>query len=143
LKPESVKVVPQPRLFLNKFGLDKQWAAVDKTLAEGTPVIIKGLDTFIGGEKSKYRSGTSHHVVLFLAKGMEEDFYVGYDPDVSATAATLAAWKLAADYSGGDTNRVICNMVLGTGEKVLGPLCRKYYVDKKLAFPQIDRFASQ
>jgi hypothetical protein len=139
LKPSSAKY--QPRLFnTDKFStLAVQWEGVDRTLAAGTPVIIKGLDTFVGGETSKFKSEKSHHVVLFLAAGKESgvDFYVGYDPDISATEETNTAWKIAD--AAETNNKIISDLVLGTGDDGLGPLCRKYYVDKTRLFPLIKR----
>jgi hypothetical protein len=143
LRPLSVTGIPQPKEFKSKAitTLAVQWAGVDKLLGELTPVMIKGLDTFVGGATSVFNKGHSFHVVLFLAYGKDDgedgkDFYVGYDPDISATVATNDAWKIAAK---GDMNGIIKSMVLGTGVGGLGPLCRKYYVDKTTVFPVLKR----
>ena len=140
LKPDGANSTG-PKDFTKKFPtpLADQWIGVDKLLEAKRPVIITALDTFIGGEKSAFRGGTSQHVMLFLAKGTEagREFYVGYDPDFSATDATQAAWQNARS---GNAESIISTMVFGTEGKVLGPLFRKYYIiDKTVFFPTIPR----
>jgi hypothetical protein len=143
LKPADTRLVPRPRSFDTNTvisPLAKQWAGVDSTLQQRTPVLIRGPDKFIGGDKSIFSGGTSHHVILFLARGVEtgsgKEFYVGFDPDISATTATRTAYDIAK----GNKNSVISDMILGTGGQVLGPLCRKYYPVKTETFPKIIRY---
>lgn len=125
-----------------------KWKAIDNNLTKGTPVLISGLDTFIGGEMSKFTSGKSHHVVLFLAFGTDskgKDFYVGLDPDTNATAETQALWKKLVpdnkikDLPSASLHKILKDMMLGTTGKGFGPILRKYYVDKTEPFPKIQR----
>lgn len=141
LLPSGVASAPGAREFKTSTAyssLASQWEGVDNLLKKAVPVMIKGRDQFVGGEKSVFNKGESFHVVLFLAYGKDDgkDFYVGYDPDISATDATRKAWDIAAQ---DNIDNAITNMILGTGVGGLGPLCRKYYVDKESLFPGLDR----
>ncbi|OIW22899.1 hypothetical protein CONLIGDRAFT_143839 [Coniochaeta ligniaria NRRL 30616] len=157
LLPEGSKVKPKAPDFTTdpKFApLSGKWDSVKASLDTNAPVIVKGLDTFLGGDQSSFNSGTSHHVVLFLAYGKEDgvgggEYFVGFDPDVNATAATWAAWEGLGGPAKGPPpgldaaklNKFISDMVVATSGQVLGTLFRKYYVDKSKVFPKIDRFA--
>jgi len=156
LSPSDSKVKPKAPDFTDaRFSsLSDKWTSVKKSLDINVPVIVKGLDTFIGGDQSSFKSGASHHVVLFLAYGKDGvgggEYFVGFDPDVKATAATWAAWEaLGGPVKGpplgldaAKLNKFISDMVVATSGQVLGTLFRKYYVDQSKVFPKIDRLAN-
>jgi hypothetical protein len=118
------------------------------------PAAIEGLDTFIGGDESNFGKGptSSQHFVVFVAYDKahgekEPEFFIGFDPDVMATAATRKAWR---DFGGPDRgpptdlnaaqlNQFISAMVFTASGQELGPLFRKYYVDRSKVFPPIVR----
>ncbi|MFG2394141.1 hypothetical protein ACGFYF_35370 [Streptomyces lavendulae] len=90
-------------------------------------------------------------MIVFLAVGKDADgsfYYLGLDPDVSATTESRAAWKalVAGDpetkpeeFTPAKSLGVVKSMILGDGDTAFGPLVRKYCVDTTAKFPKIKR----
>ncbi|MFF3019411.1 hypothetical protein [Streptomyces sp. NPDC057939] len=126
------------------------WAGIDTALKAERAVYVNGPAEHVGGAKSKFTSG--FHVIVFLAVGKDADdrvYYLGLDPDVSATAESREAWTgLVAgepetkpeDFTAAKSLGVVKSMILGAEEGGFGPLVRKYYVDTTAKFPKINRF---
>lgn len=137
-----LKAADQPIQAAREFNNDKfstllkQWETAD-TVVQRQPVIIRSEDKFLGGPESRFKSGTSHHAILFVAKDQGGAFYVGYDPDVTATIESRAAWEVAK--TNPNINVATSAMVLGPNGDQLGPLFRKYYVDKENLWPVVKR----
>jgi hypothetical protein len=152
-----------PEVFVMQSQVPGQWRVVKKKLDFGVPVLVKGPATVVGGDESNFKSG--FHVVLFLAygkdgkegpedgkkgpkddkngskdgqNGTEYEYFVVFDPDISATAATWEAWKSLGSpdierlkkLSPEELRKITFKMVLGGSEQGLGTLFRKYYVDQ-------------
>ncbi|MER5883693.1 hypothetical protein ABT160_07680 [Streptomyces sp. NPDC001941] len=126
------------------------WAGIDKALKAGSAVFVNGPAEHVGGATSKFTSG--FHVIVFLAVGKDTDesvYYLGLDPDVSATTESRKAWETLvsgkpetkpADFTPAKSLGVVRTMILGDAESGFGPLVRKYYVDTTAKFPKIKRF---
>jgi len=126
----------------------KNWEAIDKQLKSGYAVIVEGTPSHVCGEKSYFiiEGGIGFHVLVFLAVGIdskERCFYLGFDPDVSATEDARARWTKIAPASvktiddTDQSTKIIKVMLLGESPDVFGPLIRKYYVDTSKLFPGI------
>ncbi|MFJ7209633.1 hypothetical protein ACIQWR_39640 [Streptomyces sp. NPDC098789] len=125
------------------------WAGIDTALKSERAVYVNGPADHVGGAKSKFTTG--FHVIVFLAVGKDADervYYLGLDPDVSATPESRAAWKALVagesetkpeDFTAVKSLGVVTSMILGE-ESGFGPLVRKYYVDTTAKFPKIKRF---
>jgi hypothetical protein len=134
-----------------KFRVPEKWSAIDKAVKAGRAVYVNGSTGHVGGALSHFKndSNIGFHVIVFLAVGQEIEgrgYYLGFDPDVSATEESRAAWTALVaggtqtkpqDFSAAKSLEVIKSMILGTAESGFGPLVRKYYVDTTDAFPQI------
>ncbi|MEV7413849.1 hypothetical protein [Streptomyces sp. NPDC089919] len=135
-------------------GVPAKWAAIDKALAADRAVFVSGSTGHVGGDKSKFLNdrGTGFHVIVFLAVGKESDgrvYYLGLDPDVSATKESREAWEglvkvksvetKPADFTAEKSVELVKAMILGTADGGFGPLVRKYYVDTTKAFPKVLR----
>ncbi|WP_327235294.1 hypothetical protein OG349_16355 [Streptomyces sp. NBC_01317] len=134
-------------------GVPAKWAAIDKALKAERAVYVNGSTGHVGGVKSKFNNegNVGFHVIVFLAVGQEKErgYYLGFDPDVSATTETQAAWKglvvvgetetKPQDFTAAKSLEVVKAMILGSAETGFGPLVRKYYVDTTKAFPKINR----
>ncbi|MFD3920815.1 hypothetical protein [Streptomyces sp. NPDC058595] len=132
-------------------GIEGKWAAVDEALKADRAVVINGSTGHVGGSESKFRNkhNTGFHVIVFLAFGQEPSgarYYLGFDPDVSATAESRAKWKplvlggtetRAQKFDDAKSVEVVKAMILGDPQDEFGPLVRKYYVETDEAFPQI------
>ncbi|MFE5766929.1 hypothetical protein ACFQ7O_00950 [Streptomyces sp. NPDC056485] len=126
------------------------WTGIDTALKAERAVYVNGPAEHVGGAKSKFTTG--FHVIVFLAVGKEADdrvYYLGLDPDVSATAESRAAWKALVagepetkpeEFTAAKSLEVVKSMILGDKEGGFGPLVRKYYVDTTAKFPKINRF---
>jgi hypothetical protein len=128
------------------------WASIDKKLATGVAVTVEGASSHVCGDKSYFPNehNTGFHVIVFLAAGDDSDgkhFYLGFDPDVSATEASRTKWNEVVSASTNikevtDTEQstaIIKAMLLGDSTHAFGPLIRKYYVDIDKKFPPIVR----
>ncbi|WP_424213750.1 hypothetical protein ACN20G_17655 [Streptomyces sp. BI20] len=129
------------------------WAAIDTGLKAGRAVYVKGPAGHVGGGVSRFAIG--FHVIVFLAVGKESDgtvYYLGLDPDVSATTESRDAWKalVKAPVEGGAEVKpaeftveaglaAVKTLILGDGDSGFGPLVRKYYVDTTAKFPRTQR----
>ncbi|WP_327257162.1 hypothetical protein [Streptomyces sp. NBC_01244] len=116
-------------------------------------VYVNGSTGHVGGDQSKFNNerNIGFHVIVLLAVGQEtggRGYFLGFDPDVSATTESRAAWKalVAGDtetkpqgFTAAKNLEVIKSMILGSAEGSFGPLVRKYYVDTTKAFPKIIR----
>ncbi|MFJ7265498.1 hypothetical protein ACIQV3_02310 [Streptomyces sp. NPDC099050] len=134
-------------------GVPAKWTAIDTALKAERAVYVNGSTGHVGGAQSKFnnKGNTGFHVIVFLAVGQEADgrgYYLGFDPDVSATTGSREAWKALVagvtetkpqDFTAAKSLEVIKSMMLGSAEGGLGPLARKYYVDTTKAFPKIIR----
>lgn len=141
-KPSSLSV---------PINLPGKWAAIDEALRDERAVYVNGSPGHVGGAQSKFNNehNIGFHVILFLAVGREAEgrgYYLGFDPDVSATTESRAAWKeLVAgdtetkpqDFTAVRSLEIIKLMILGSAEGGFGPLVRKYYVDTTRTFPKI------
>ncbi|MFD5898971.1 hypothetical protein [Streptomyces sp. NPDC060366] len=128
-----------------------KWAAVDEAVKADRAVIINGSTGHVGGSESKFNNkrNTGFHVIVFLAVGQEPSgrrYYLGFDPDVSATAESRAKWKplvlggteaRAQKFDEAKSLQVVKAMILGDSQDGFGPLVRKYYVETDKAFPRI------
>lgn len=128
------------------------WASFDAKLATGVAVTIEGSSGHVCGDKSYFPNvaGTGFHVLVFLAAGEDSDgrhFYLGFDPDVSATEASRTKWnevvsastKIKEVTDTAESTKIIKAMLLGDSTHAFGPLVRKYYVDTAKKFPPIVR----
>lgn len=128
------------------------WTGIDTKLATGVAVTIEGASSHVCGDKSYFpnRDNTGFHVIVFLAAGNDSDgrhFYLGFDPDVSATEASRTKWNEVVSASTNikevtDTEQstaILKAMLLGDSTHAFGPLIRKYYVDTAKKFPPIVR----
>ncbi|MGW1463566.1 hypothetical protein ACWCPT_04315 [Streptomyces sp. NPDC002308] len=130
-----------------------KWAGIGEILHGDRAVILKGPPGHVGGDKSVFlaKNGIGFHVIVLLATGQEPDgspFFLGFDPDVSATTESRRAWgpvalggkgtvaKVSA-FTDAKCTEVIKNMILGTSPDGFGPLVRKYYVKTTEAFPAV------
>ena len=130
------------------------WASIDAKLAGGVAVVIEGSSGHVCGDRSYFPNvaGTGFHVLVFLAAGDDSDgrhFYLGFDPDVSATEASRKKWddvvpegtKIKEVTDTAESTKIIKAMLLGDSTHAFGPLIRKYYVDTTKKFPPILRAA--
>lgn len=143
----------QPSDLSVQLGVADRWTAIDGALTANRAVIINGSTEHVGGPKSKFNSAgkAGFHVIVFLAVGEEPSgrrYYLGFDPDVSATADSQAKWKplvvggtvtRAEKFTVERGKQIIKAMILGDSADGFGPLVRKYYVETDKAFPQIVR----
>ncbi|MFI8266283.1 MULTISPECIES: hypothetical protein [unclassified Streptomyces] len=125
------------------------WAGIDKALKAGSAVYVNGPADHVGGAQSQFTTG--FHVIVFLAVGKDADgsvYYLGLDPDVSATTESREAWKTLVkgepetkpeEFTAPKSLGVVTSMILGEGDTGFGPLVRKYYVDTTAKFPRIKR----
>ncbi|MFF2523779.1 hypothetical protein [Streptomyces liangshanensis] len=134
-------------------GVAAKWTAIDKAVKAERAVYVNGSTGHVGGAKSKFNNerNVGFHVIVFLAVGQESDgrgYYLGFDPDVSATTESQAAWKKLVtgetetkpqDFTAAGSLDAVKAMILGGAESGFGPLVRKYYVDTTKAFPKITR----
>ncbi|MEV7395100.1 MULTISPECIES: hypothetical protein [unclassified Streptomyces] len=130
-----------------------RWTAIDTAVKAERAVYVNGSTGHVGGAQSKFNNerNTGFHVIVFLAVGQETDgrgYYLGFDPDVSATTESQAAWRALVvgdtetkpeDFTAVKSLEDIKAMILGSAEGGFGPLVRKYYVDTTKAFPKIIR----
>ncbi|MFB6894553.1 hypothetical protein ACFCX4_35250 [Kitasatospora sp. NPDC056327] len=138
----------------SKVGLEGRWSALARGLEADRAVLVDGAANHVGGPESKFRNdeGRGFHVILFLANGLEQpsgrEYFLGFDPDVSATTEARNAWLSlgigttlvdAQNFDAVRTDQVINTMILGDGQDVFGPLVRKYYVDRTAVFPPVKR----
>ncbi len=138
----------------------QKWAHVDKTLAAGTVVILKGPAGAVGGQKSVFQDG--FHVVLLLDVRLEANkskptyvgekrrpCYVGFDPDISATEESQRLWDKLVKESGSSNDKlesleksklsvILRKMIFGEGIAGVGPLIRKYYPDRSKGLGKIN-----
>lgn len=126
------------------------WNGIDAALKAERAVYVNGPADHVGGARSKFTSG--FHVIVFLAVGEDSDesvYYLGLDPDVSATEESRAAWKALVagepetkpeEFTAAKSLGVVKSMILGDEEGGFGPLVRKYYVNTTAKFPKIKRF---
>jgi hypothetical protein len=137
--------------------IEGKWAAIDKAVKADRAAIINGSTGHVGGGESMFNNerNTGFHVIIFLAVGQEPSgrrYYLGFDPDVSATAESRAKWNsLVVGETETETEteaqkfddamgiQVIKAMILGDSHDGFGPLVRKYYVETDKAFPKIIR----
>jgi len=126
------------------------WNTVTKKLEEGHATLIKGPSDHVCGDQSCFRkTEIGYHVLIFLAVGSDstgQPFYLGLDPDVSATKESREKWcevaptvELGMFGDTAESTRIIKAMVLGESSTGFGPLVRKYYVDTGKPFPPIKR----
>jgi hypothetical protein len=141
----------EPPSLASAIGLQGRWKAIDAQLQAGTAVKVKGSTGHVGGSRSRFldvKDNTGFHVIVFLAKGTAADargFYLGFDPDVTATDETRAKWAelIPANTSFQNINdpvrsvEIIKAMIVGDVQTGFGPLVRKYYIDTSVAFPPI------
>lgn len=133
--------------------IESKWAAVSEAVQADRAVFINGSTGHVGGSESKFNNklNSGFHVIVFLAVGQEpseRSYYLGFDPDVSATAESRAKWKplvlggteaRVGKFDDAKSTQVLKAMILGDSQDGFGPLVRKYYVDTHKAFPKIIR----
>lgn len=136
-------------------GIEGKWAAIDDAVKADRAVSIQGKTEHVSGSKShfnKVENGLGFHVIVFLAVGQESSgrrYYLGFDPDVSATEESRKKWipLVVGDTEGTVAKKVddprsiqiIKDMILGDSPDGFGPLVRKYYVETDKAFHKISR----
>lgn len=130
----------------------KKWELLDTKLNGGTVAVIKGPAEHVGGTESIFKKG--FHALLFLCTGVDKKgnpFYVGFDPDISATEESRELWdklvkqhqtvnKEVKNLEPEKLHQMITTMILGESGTGFGPLIRKYYPDRSKGFPKITRF---
>jgi hypothetical protein len=144
--------VYQPSSLSSVLNPKTTWTGIDAKLASGVAVTIEGASSHVCGNKSYFpnKDNTGFHVLLFLAAGDDSDgkhFYLGFDPDVSATEASRTTWNEVVSAGTNvkeitDTDQataIIKAMLLSDSTHAFGPLIRKYYVDTAKKFPPIVR----
>ncbi|GAA4355510.1 hypothetical protein GCM10023165_47710 [Variovorax defluvii] len=132
--------------------IEQKWAAAEDALNNGRALVIEGRGTEISGDKSKFANLTSFHAFVLLQvveDGERKKWFVGFDPDVSATTETRELWnsliKAAFDTQDVDLgkwnekvkdldrdrlHRILTTMILGTTAHGFGPLVRRYAIDR-------------
>jgi len=135
--------------------IPQRWEAVEAALNKGQALVIEGRGTEISGDKSKFAKSTGFHAFVLLQvieDGDKKKWFIGFDPDVSATAETQKLWnnliRAAFDTTDKDENlgkwneqvkdlkadklhEILTTMVLGTTASGFGPLVRGYAIDTK------------
>jgi hypothetical protein len=142
-KPASLAAVPDAKA---------TWKSIDARLAAGQAVAIEGASSHVGGDKSYFvnKEKVGFHVIVFLATGADSDgasFYLGFDPDISATEESRTKWnelvsastKIKELSDTDESTKILKAMLLGGSTDGFGPLIRKYYVDTTKKFPAIPR----
>ena len=86
-----------PASLASKFGIEDRWNTIDKKLLGGQAVAVQGNAGHVGGSRSYFlrKDNAGYHTVVFLARGTDaagRGFYLGLDPDASATDASRAKW---------------------------------------------------
>ncbi|WP_221350108.1 hypothetical protein [Streptomyces beigongshangae] len=134
------------------FQVGGKWTAIDKAVKADRAVIISGSTGHVGGSASQFNNerNTGFHVIVFLAVGQEQPsgrrYYLGFDPDVSATAESRAEWRLLVpgdtgtktqEFDDAKSVQVVKAMILGDSQDGFGPLVRKYYIETDKAFPKV------
>lgn len=129
----------------------QRWEAVEAALSKGQALVIEGRGTEISGDQSKFAKSTGFHAFVLLQvieDGDGKKWFVGFDPDVSATAETQRLWnnsiRAAFDTEDEDLGKwndkvkdlkadklyeILTTMVLGTTTSGFGPLVRRYAID--------------
>ena len=139
-----------PSSLATSFGVQARWEAIEKELKAHRAVQVEGASSHVCGALSYFNGAEEigFHVLVFLAVGADEKgrFYLGFDPDISATEEARAKWQeLAPDQvkildDTAQSTQMIEAMLLGESPHGFGPLIRKYYVDTSKPFPVIKRF---
>ncbi|OED42103.1 hypothetical protein AB833_08050 [Chromatiales bacterium (ex Bugula neritina AB1)] len=93
--------------------------------------VLKSNAKWGGAEKSKF-TGFHYSLVVDTGSVSGKRFLVIYDPDVTATAKSQAAWKSATKGTIPDDKtavnpEIVKKMILGEGDE-MGPLIRFHYV---------------
>ncbi|MFB7512184.1 hypothetical protein [Streptomyces sp. NPDC056144] len=133
-----------------------KWNGIRDRLHLDRAATVKGPTGHVGGSRSLFlrEDGAGFHVIILLATGTDggpggRSFFLGFDPDVSATPESRMAWVIKKTL--GDTAAKVATMthaeavahiklmILGNDPSGFGPLIRKYYVDTTTAFPAILR----
>ncbi|MET7474870.1 hypothetical protein ABZT17_11005 [Streptomyces sp. NPDC005648] len=78
-----------------------KWTAIDSAVKAERAVYVNGSTGHVGGTESKFNNtrNTGFRVIVFLAVGQESGgrgYYLGFDPDVSATKESQTAWTVAS-----------------------------------------------
>jgi hypothetical protein len=129
------------------------WKGIDAKLAAGLAVTIEGASSHVCGGKSYFvnkENDIGFHVIVLLAVGADSEgngFYLGFDPDVSATEESRTKWNVVVPASTkvkeiadvDESAKIVKAMLLGDSADGFGPLIRKYYVDTTKKFPAIVR----
>jgi hypothetical protein len=133
--------------------IPQRWEAVEAALNKGQALVIEGRGTEISGDQSKFAKSTGFHAFVLLQvieDGDGKKWFIGFDPDVSATAETQKLWnnwiRAAFDTKDKDEDlgkwndqvkdlkadklyEILTTMVLGTTTTGFGPLVRRYAID--------------
>ncbi|OUL98331.1 hypothetical protein [Variovorax sp. JS1663] len=132
--------------------IEQKWTAVEEALNKGRALVIEGRGTEISGDKSKFATFTSFHAFVLLQvieDGEKKKWFIGFDPDVSATTETRDLWnsliraafntqdvelgKWNAQVKDLDRNAlhgILTTMILGATASGFGPLVRRYAIDR-------------
>ncbi|HEY4460761.1 MAG TPA: hypothetical protein VGN81_41055 [Pseudonocardiaceae bacterium] len=132
--------------------IGQKWDAVEDALNKGQALVIEGRGTEISGDKSKFANNETFHAFVLLQvieDGDKKKWFIGFDPDVSATTETQDLWNSliraafktedaqldkwndkVKDLDGNKLHEILTTMVLGTTTSGFGPLVRKYAIDR-------------
>jgi hypothetical protein len=131
---------------------EQKWDAVEAALNKGQVLIIEGRGTEVSGVKSNFAELQSFHTFVLLQvveDGDKKKWFIGFDPDVSATTETRDLWNSliraafktedeqldkwndkVKDLGRNKLHEILTTMILGTTTSGFGPLVRRYAIDR-------------
>ena len=137
---------------------EEAWTSVGNALKRGQTIVIKGRGQEVSGEESNFANSTTWHAFVLLHVFEKEqskpdektkpEWFIGFDPDCSATSETKALWTrlLQEAFESPNTevrllnervgtlspqklHQIIKTMILGSTDTGFGPLVRMYAID--------------
>lgn len=136
-----------------KPAIEQKWESVETCLKRGQALVIRGRGTEVSGEESNFAKFTTFHAFVLLhviADGEEKKWFIGFDPDVSATTGTRDLWnsliraafetkdvelgkwnEQVKDLDRDKLHEILTTMILGTTPNGFGPLVRRYAIETK------------
>lgn len=131
---------------------EEKWAAVETALNKGRALVIEGRGTEVSGDRSNFANFTTFHAFVLLQvieDGEKKKWFIGFDPDVSATTGTRELWnsliraafktedvelgkwnEQVKDLGRNKLHEILTTMVLGATASGFGPLVRRYAIDR-------------
>jgi hypothetical protein len=131
--------------------IEEKWAAVETALNKGKALVIEGRGTEVSGDKSNFANFATFHAFVLLQvieDGEKKKWFIGFDPDVSATTGTRDLWssliraafktedvelgkwnEQVKDLDRDKLHEILTTMILGATAGGFGPLVRRYAID--------------